>query len=322
MTLRALAFIAALACAVPLAAEEAAIRFVPGDHRIDVLAGETPVTSYIYPDALPKPSLYPIRTPAGVMLTRNYPQTKDESKDHAHHVGIFFAADGVNGNQFWLNTSRSPRIEHVKAETAEGGTLITVANWIGKDETIVLEETRQTVFRSVPHAYVMDFMFTLKAVNDKVTIVDPKEALFGIRVADWMREEFSSASGVVEISGKGDGHYLNSKGSKTEKQVWGRRAEWVRLEAQKDGKTVGIAVFDHPSNVNHPTYWHARGYGLFAANPVGQMVFQKAHEPDTAKPLNFTIDAGKSATFRYRVLIYDGARTKEQLDAEFAAYAK
>lgn len=325
--LRRLIFVvAAIFFANGFGADDAGFTFVEGDHRIDILFGGKPVTSYIYPDALPKPSLYPIRTPAGVVVTRNYPQEKEESQDHPHHVGIFFASDGVNGNPFWLNTTRSPRIEHVKVLKSEGcphqATLTTAAKWIGKDETVVLEESRETIFRKVPHAYVMDFAFVLKPAKEKVTIADPKEALFGMRVADWMREEFSAAAGVVGISGKGDGQYLNSEGGVGEKQVWGRRAKWVRLEAKKDGKTVGIAMFDHPTSVNHPTYWHARSYGLFAANPVGQMVFEKAHNPDTAKPFNLTIEPGKSAIFRYRVLVYDGAKTKEQLDAEFAEFAK
>ena len=149
---------------------------------------------------------------------------------------------------------------------------------------------------------------------------DPKEALFGIRLADWMRVESEDAPSADNW--QGTGKYLNANGVGTEKDVWGRRAKWLRVEATKDGKSAGVAVFDHPRSVNHPTYWHARRYGILAANPLGQLVFEKTHGQKNAKPLNLTLTPGQSATFRYRVLVYDGNRTKEQLGREFADFAK
>ena len=48
----------------------------------------------------------------------------------------------------------------------------------------------------------------------------------------------------------------------------------VRAHRPHDGgHTVTIAIFDHPGNPGYPTYWHARGYGLFAANPLGRHIF-------------------------------------------------
>ena len=73
---------------------------------------------------------------------------------------------------------------------------------------------------------------------------------------------------------------------------------------------------DHPKNPGFPTCWHARGYGLFAANPLGQKVFSEGRET-----LNFTLEAHASATFRYRIVVLDGAATPDRLDREFADFS-
>ena len=61
---------------------------------------------------------------------------------------------------------------------------------------------------------------------------------------------------------------------------------------------VGVTIFDHPENPGYPAYWHARGYGLFAANPLGAAALT-----DGADVLNLTLAPGASATFQYRVVI-------------------
>jgi hypothetical protein len=304
--------------------ERKKITFTESDDQIDVTAGERVIASYLVSDILPRPVLCPLRTPSGVVVTRGYPMVDGESNDHPNHVGVFVAADGVNDNAFWTTSSRDIHIEHLKVMKAEGGLeygiLSTTADWMANDGKALLEETREMQFRVAPDTYAIDFTITLKAVHEKVVFADPKEALFGIRLADWMRVESEQPQSPNGFSGQGTGKYLNSNGAKTEKDVWGHRAKWLRVEATKDGKSAGVAVFDHPQSVNHPTYWHARGYGLLAANPLGQLVFEKSHGSKNAKPLNLTLTPGKSATFRYRVLVYDGSRTKEQLDREFANF--
>ena len=65
------------------------------------------------------------------------------------------------------------------------------------------------------------------------------------------------------------GDYLTSEG-KTGDAAWGTRGKWCVLS----GKIGADARVDRdvrsPENPGYPTYWHARGYGLFAANPLGQ----------------------------------------------------
>jgi hypothetical protein len=133
--------------------------------------------------------------------------------------------------------------------------------------------------------------------------------MFAIRVADWMTEA------------KGTGQYLDSKGNTGEPNVWAQKADWVRLQEAKDGKTIGIAIFNHPASACYPTYWHARSYGLFSANPLGQLDFLKGRNVDNPQPLNFTLQPGQNALFRFRMIIYEGQKSADQLAVEFQKFA-
>jgi len=289
------------------------VEFVKGVDKVDVLVDGSHFTSYLYGSELTKPVLYPVHTPSGIAVNRSYPldEMEGESTDHPHHVGIFFTYDEVNGSGFWNNTTSPPQVKHVKftgIKPGRGkGTLSTLMNWVGADGRVVLSESRDMVFIAEPNEYAIDVDIRLRAVGRKVVFKDTKEGMFAIRVTDWMRED------------GGTGQYLSSNGdqSPVNDNIWGKRAEWVRVQGQSDGTTVGIAIFNHPSSVNYPTYWHARPYGLFSANPLGRYAFEKKRNPETAKRLNFTLNAGQTAHF-----VYEGRRTKEQLEERFRVFAK
>ena len=80
-------------------------------------------------------------------------------------------------------------------------------------------------------------------------------------------------------------------------------------------EAITLGILDHPSNPFAPTYWHARGYGLFAANPLGRKVFKADQEE-----LVLTLEPGKSVTFRHRILIR-GAATADAIDREYQAFS-
>jgi hypothetical protein len=303
--------------AVPLwsaGRENVGVQFVAGDGRVDVLINGQQVTSYLYRSDLTKPVLYPVKSISGIQVNRSYPleHVQGESQDHPHHFGIFFTYDKVNGNGFWNNTTSPPQIRHVEfAEMADGmeqGTLAVVLAWVGNNGKRLLREDRSMVFRANDKDIFIDFSMTLTATDRTVVFEDIKEGMFAIRLADWLKEK------------GGTGTYLSSNGDQGASAVWGRRAKWVRIEGHKDGQQVGIAILNHPSSQNYPTYWHARDYGLFSANPLGQSVFQKDVGLETPEPYNLTLAPGKSALFKFRMIIYEGAMSKEQLDREFDNY--
>jgi len=294
------------------------VEFVRGDRKIDVMVGGEHFTSYRYEDTLTKPVLYPVRSPSGIEVNRSYPLAKveGESNDHPHHVGVFFTYDRVNDDGFWNNATSPPQVKHIKVTKMKSGAgkgkLSTAMHWVSTSGQTLLEENRDMVFTAGEDEYVIDLSINLTALDTKVVFEDTKEGMFAIRVADWLRED------------EGTGKYLNSNGdeSPVNENIWGKRAQWVRLQGEKNGKTIGTAIFNHPASVNYPTYWHARPYGLFSANPLGQYDFEKKRNPETAKPLNFTLEAGGTAHFRFLMLIYEGERTKEQLEERFKVFAK
>jgi hypothetical protein len=310
-----------LAVATGLAARLPAapnVQLVPGPDRIDVTVDGRPFTSYRYAADQPKPVLYPIHTPRGTDICRGYPPRTDESQDHPHHGGVFFAADRVNGNDFWRSTTRSPRIEHVATGDMAGGdgeaVLSVVLHWIGRDEKVLLEERRRMSFLAEEESYAIDFEAVLQARQAEVVFEDVEEGLFAIRVADWMREPAEGRPG--------GGRYINAHGAEGADAVWGRRAPWVALQSAAGEGEAGVAILNHPASTNFPTFWHARGYGLFSANPLGQGAFLAQTDAGKAAPLRLTLASGEEAAFRFRVLVYDGAKSREKLEGHFAQYAE
>ncbi|MBE0536699.1 MAG: PmoA family protein [Phycisphaerae bacterium] len=310
------AVVLAAACGGATAADSPAkVSFVEGDKKIDVMIGGKLFTSYMFDEKLTKPVLYPLVTPSGVKVNRGFPfeKVQGETTDHPHHIGIFFTYDEVNGEGFWNNTTSPPQIQHVKVTKmlpGDGkGELCTVMNWAGKNG-VLLEEKRTMVFSVQPGQYEIDFSIDLTAKDRKVEFGDTKEGMFAIRTAQWLREK------------DGTGRYFSSEGGKKSGDIWGTRARWVALEGEKDGKTLGIAILNHAPSTNYPTFWHARDYGLFAANPLGQLAFEKGRKAANPTALALTLEPGQSAHFNFHVVIYEGPRSAEQLELLFAKRSK
>jgi len=301
------------------------VSFVQTEDKIDLFLGDKMVTSYKIGENLLKPYLFPILSPSGVVVTRGFPieERKGESKDHPHHTGLYFtygSHEEVNGNSFWNLHDIPPQIKHLEVlEMKEGknkGYLTTLSHWIGKGHQALLAETRKMEFSFKKDRYIFDFDIILKALDKPVTFEDTKEGMFAIRVADWLAEK----SNQSEI--KNTGEYLNAEGDRTESNIWGKRSSWVRLEGENDGKKIGIAIYHHPESTNYPTFWHARGYGCFAANPIGQFDFQKGRHIEQPEKRTLTLQPGEEAKFKFRVTIYEGDRTFENFNQEFKNFSR
>jgi hypothetical protein len=308
--------------------------------RVDILINEQPFTSYLWPTTLAKPVLYPLRSARGTLVTRGYPlePRPGERTDHPHHAGMWFNYGSVNGIDFWNNSDaikpedkhKMGTVYHRKIVTAKGGSdsgvLETEADWNTADQKTLLKEYTRFVFRGDTNTRSIDWTSTLTAQDEKVAFEDDKEGLLGMRVARPLEmpsdkpEVFTDASGrpttVPKLDNSGvNGAYLTSEG-KTGDAAWGTRGKWCNLSASVDGEAVTISIFDYPSNTNFPAYWHARGYGLFAVNPLGRKIFTNGKEP----ALNFTLAPKQSVTFRYRVLITSGKTTAESTEAAYKEF--
>jgi hypothetical protein len=311
------------------------------EKKVDILVDGKLFTSYIYPDNIKKPVLWPVMSPAGNMLTRSYPMINKagDRTDHPHHVGIWLNYGDVNGLDFWNNSEaiapeRSGRygtIYHKSVEKAESGlgkaTLLTTSVWKSPDNTIMLEEQTGFDIIAIENMRIIDRTTTLKAVIDEVKFTDNKEGMFAIRVARELElpsekpTKLMDSHGVITKVDKMDntlvkGNYRSAEGIEGGK-VWGTRCPWMKLYSEIKGEQVAIVIIDHPSNVGYPTYWHARDYGLFAANTLGQKIFSKGENE-----LNFSLKKGESTTFKYRLVVADENLSDDQINKLAEEYAK
>jgi len=293
------------------------------DQKVDVLIGGKIVTSYCWPDNVYKPVLYPVRTLSGTEITRGFPlrPREGERNDHIHQVGMWFNYGNVNGFDFWGNGSTGKKsenggvIKHLGIEqikNGEGeGVLAIKASWQDPAGKELLEEKTSFHFIVKDSSYCIDRITTLTAGSQPVLMKDTKEGMFAIRVARQL--ELPSKEDVPLIDAQGNpgtekalsnrgvtGNYRSSEGISGE-SVWGTRAKWMDLYGTIGNEKISIVIFDHPENPSYPTYWHARGYGLFSANPLGGNDFTNGKEV-----VNFALASGKSVTFRYRTIITSG----------------
>jgi hypothetical protein len=294
--------------------------------RVDVTIDGKPFTSYIWPTTLKKPVLYPLRTAKGTIVTRTFPPdpAKKERTDHPHHVGMWFNHGDVNGFDFWNNSDAIPKDREDKMGTilqkkiveaksgADRGELAVETAWVvpPNDKALLREQTR-FIFRGTPESRVIDRITTLTALDERVVFNDNKESTLGIRVARGLEQPDPKLdnTGVT-------GEYISSEGRKGD-AVWGTRGRWTLLGGTVDGEAVTMAILDNPSNPGFPTYWHARGYGLFAANPLGQKALSNGKEE-----LNLTLEPGKSTTFKYRILILTGKASPDDIERQYKAFAQ
>lgn len=305
------------------------------DKQVDVLISGKLFTSFMWPDSVFKPILYPVYTSEGTEITRGFPlkPREGESTDHRHQVGIWLNYGNVNGFDFWGNGSegkKSPNggvIKHLNIEkVTEGsgeGSLISNESWVDPDGKELMTEKTEYHFLAEGTVRIIDRLTTLTATAGPVNFKDTKEGMFGIRVArqlqlptkeDIVLKEASGGTTTVKPSTGGDitGNYRSSEGI-TGVGVWGTRARWMNLYGIIGNEKVSLIVCDHPENISYPTYWHAREYGLFAANPLGAKDFTEGKEE-----VNFSIPAGGSVTIRYRVIVNSG---EDLTDAEINKYA-
>ena len=271
-----------------------------------------PFTTYRYGKEFPdKPVFYPVLSPNGARVNREYPMVAGvagESSDHPHHQSLFFTYDEVNGTNFWNPEQTGRRIQH-ETTRVSGSRLISQLSWKDKEGKAILGETKVVTFGGGADVFWMDHDITLRA-NVPVTMGDTKEGAFGIRLNDTLKE-----------SGGGSGRYINAEGLETAAKVWGKTSPWVAIRGvvkeTAGDKPVAVAIFAHPSGLNSPPYWHARDYGLFAANPFAR----KGYDP--AAPERITkLAAGDQLSIRFRLAVYASQVAKARLDQDFATYSK
>jgi hypothetical protein len=297
------------------------------DDRVRVEIGGSVFTEYIFAGA-DRPYFHPVRAADGTGLTRDFPMKRQtgEDEDHPHHRSLWFAHSNVNGVDFWNednNGSPRPkgRIVHdalIEAASGEAGVIRTRNRWVAPDGRVFCTDERVMRLHGNATERAIDFEVTLRAPADApVHFNDDKDGVIALRLAMWLNLPRTNPKGRKFTGGKG--HIVTAKGAR-DTQAWGKRAEWCDVHAERNGRTYGVAIFNHPANLRHPTWWHARDYGLFAANPFGWHDFEPKSTPVNAGV--HTIPAGGSLTLRYRVLLHFGNDQEAELAKRYAEYAK
>jgi len=277
-------------------------------------------TIYHYVD-VPRPYFYPVLGPDELPMTRKWPmeETKDEEHDHPHHRGLWYAHGNVNGLDFWSEETNFCKIVHDKFVKVKSGKDVGIIKatdkWLDHAGNVVCTDVRTMRFYNLPSSERMfDFDITLQAPPDKpVVFGDTKEGTMATRLPETMR--------LKHKKGPGEGHIVMSSGLR-DGETWGTHGDWCDYYGPVAGgpngpETLGVAIFDHPDNPRHPTTWHVRDYGLFAANPFGLHDFEK--KPKGAGDL--TIAAGQSVTFRYRFYYHRDDEKQGEVAAHYEKYA-
>ncbi|MFT6880983.1 MAG: hypothetical protein ACJARG_001917 [Arcticibacterium sp.] len=300
------------------------LKNMPEHKKVEVFVNGKSFTNYIYPsdDVLKKPVLYPILSPQGNLVTRGWPfdPREGERQDHPHHVGLWLNNGNVNGNDFWNNsndvdhskkaygTIMHTGVKRVKSGKKFGELLVT-ADWKGSDDQLLLKEETRYIFSATSTARVIERITTLQA-EVPVLFADNKEGMFAIRLAKEL--ELPDA----KMAYKATGNYFNDTGI-SGSDVWSKRSGWMNLTGTLENEKVSVAMFDHPENHNYPANWHARGYGLYAVNNIGAVVFTKGKETSDLELLK-----GEKVTFKYRLVIASKHLSEDEMIRYAEQFAK
>lgn len=293
------------------AAQAEGVRIVEAGSTIEITIDGELFSRYHFKE-VSRPFLWPVYGPGQTPMTRDWPMGKgpNDQEDHPHHKSLWFAHGEINGVDFWSEARGAGTTLHqefVEIESGKESGVIKSRNKLVDREAKVIATDLRTirVYNTRPHR-LMDFEITVFASEGDLVFGDTKEGTMAIRVAPTMR-----LKGAV-----GQGHILNSEGVK-DGATWGARAKWCDYSGPVNGRVVGVAIFDSPDNPRHPTWWHVRDYGLFAANPFGQHDFEKKEKGVG----DLTVRAGDSVTFRYRFYFHEGDAAQAAVEARYQEFA-
>jgi len=277
---------------------------------VEIEAGGKRVTAFHYAK-WDKPFLYPIRTVSGKVISRGYPIEKrsGETDDHPWHRGIWYGHGDVNGEDFWREREKTSRL------VVKGTPRV---RRDGKRTTVSAEMSMTTPGQksigTIRQEFALEDRGRLRLIDAVITVMadggvplvfgDTDDGGFGFRLADEFREDRGAK-------------LCNSEGQQGAGKLWGKQARWVDYAALIEGQPVGLAVFDHPSNLRHPARWHARNYSLCAANPFGT----KSYTKDASADGSYKLAAAGQFVLRYRVVIHEGPFEPAEIERQYKEFA-
>jgi putative heme-binding domain-containing protein len=237
-----------------------------------------------------RPYLHPVRDASGRVVL-----TEDRPADHPWQHGIFTGFHRVNGFNYWKEDEGKQRFVRL-LDMKEGPGRVSwraLVELVAPNGSVVLDEEDSITIHAPESAdaYVIDFDLLLRAKEEDVTF--GKFFVGGLAV----RMPWDKANPRQT--------HLNSNGLR-DRACEQQRAAWCNVERPFGDETFGIAVFDHPANPNHPSGWRADEQGLI--------------NPNVSALGDWTLPAKQTQRFQYRLLVYRGSATREQLAARFEGF--
>ncbi|MDA0284178.1 MAG: PmoA family protein [Planctomycetota bacterium] len=287
-----------LATSVTQAAVE--LKMNPDTKTVAVTVNGRDFSTFNFADAQPKPYMWPVRGSDGTILTR--PIITDRTQgDHPHHKGVWVAVDEVGGVKFWAEDGKIAN-RGVKLTVASGNParMQVINDWLDPEGKAVVRETTEISIRE-NGLLSYDIVFTASG-DEPVEFGDTKEGLFGFRMAESMKE-------------KEGGRVENAEGAKGTAECWGRPTGWIDYSGEVDGKTFGVALFDHPLNFR-PSRYHVRDYGLFSISPFGEGAYTNRKRP--AQP--YLLFPEKELRLRYALFVHDGDTASANVAKAYLKY--
>ena len=257
------------------------------------------ITRYHFGAGLERPFLFPVVGPSGRSLTRmGHPH---DPEGHSHHNSVWMSHVDVGGVDFWsdrrLGVVRHKRIVSYEDE-GERSSVTAENEWVDSDGKILLNETRKisvVLLAGKEWLLMIDSTFTVK--DKPVTLGKTPFGLLGVRMAKTI--------GVAD----GGGRIRNSEGGVNEKEVLWKQARWVDYSGPiENGVIEGITLFDHPSNQNHPSYFHVRNDGWMGAS----LTYDAPREVTPDKPLHV----------RYGLYVHSDMKPPTEIDSQWKRFAE
>ena len=254
-------------------------------------------TSYILSESEKYPFFFPVNGPSNASVTSmrnaNYP----------HHSSLFFGCDRVNGGNYWQEKLTDGQIISLRADIIEtGGDKAVIENeciWRRPGADAPIKDKRKiTVTIPSKDKFIIDFDVTMEMLID-VNIEKTNHSLFSGRMDP----------DLAVING---GTMINAEGETSEKGTFGKASAWIDFYGNRQGKTEGMAILQHPSNKWFPAPWFTRDYGFFSPTPM----YWPANDKNTS------LKKGEQIKLRYRVIVHSGNHTEAGIAEEFTKYSK
>ena len=252
-----------------------------------------------------------------VCLTDGTQLTWDRPPDHPWHHGLWFSWKYINGLSYWdenretgLSAGRNELVAVKAVPHGDHSAKIEMTiSYHPPDKPVVLTETRVINITAPDNdgRYRMDWTATFTAGGEDVVL--GRTAIPG----EPQGRAWGGYAGLSVRIAKGISQWqvINSEGEK-DMQAHGKRARWMDFSGQTgDGKAAGIAVFDHPQNLRHPSPWYVT---VDAKVPFGYF------SPAVLFNKPYMLRAGRSFTLKYRVLVHPGQMGRDSLETEARSF--